>query len=130
MRRRRRAALGAALTALASLALARADRASIAVVGSVNVDVIARVASHPRRGETRAATSARVERACGGKGANQAVAASRLTCERGAAGGVRGTIRGGRGRGRRCDARCGERRTCRGASRWREGAASRREWGS
>lgn len=83
-RRARRLALGVALTALARVALARADRASIAVVGSVNADVIARVGtSVPRRGETRAATAARVERACGGKGANQAVAASRLTCERG-----------------------------------------------
>ena len=62
-RRARRLALGAALTALARVALARADRASIAVVGSVNADVIARVGtSVPRRGETRAAGIGRRQR--------------------------------------------------------------------
>src|SRR5438445_236639 len=48
----------------------------IAVVGSANVDLVARCARMPRPGET--VTGARLERMPGGKGANQAVAAARL----------------------------------------------------
>ena len=52
------------------------SRPRIAVVGSVNLDLVAHVAALPRPGETVAA--ARFERVPGGKGANQAVAAARL----------------------------------------------------
>lgn len=48
----------------------------ITVVGSVNVDVVAKVEHHPRPGETLIASGHHV--AHGGKGANQAVAAARL----------------------------------------------------
>jgi ribokinase len=49
---------------------------SITVVGSVNLDLVARVERLPRAGET--VTDARFARVKGGKGANQAVAAARL----------------------------------------------------
>lgn len=49
---------------------------SITVVGSVNLDLVARVERLPRPGET--VTDARFARVKGGKGANQAVAAARL----------------------------------------------------
>ena len=48
----------------------------ITVVGSVNLDLVARVEALPRPGET--VTGATFERVPGGKGANQAVACSRL----------------------------------------------------
>src|SRR5579862_1907868 len=48
----------------------------IAVVGSANIDLVARCERLPRPGET--VTDALLERMPGGKGANQAVAASRL----------------------------------------------------
>jgi ribokinase len=48
----------------------------IAVVGSANVDLVARCERLPRRGET--ITDAQLLRVPGGKGANQAVAAARL----------------------------------------------------
>lgn len=48
---------------------------SVVVVGSVNMDVVARVPRIPRPGETLLATGA--TRGGGGKGANQAVAATR-----------------------------------------------------
>ena len=48
----------------------------LTVVGSVNLDLVARVDRLPRAGETLTASS--FERIPGGKGANQAVAASRL----------------------------------------------------
>jgi ribokinase len=48
----------------------------IAVVGSVNLDLVARVERLPRSGET--VTDAAFETVPGGKGANQAVAAARL----------------------------------------------------
>jgi ribokinase len=48
----------------------------ITVVGSANVDLVARCARLPRPGET--VTDAELERFPGGKGANQAVAAARL----------------------------------------------------
>jgi ribokinase len=51
----------------------------ITVVGSVNLDLVARVERLPRPGETL--TGARLERVKGGKGANQAVAAARLGAE-------------------------------------------------
>jgi len=51
-------------------------RPSITVVGSVNLDLVARVERLPRPGET--VTGATFERVRGGKGANQAVAAARL----------------------------------------------------
>jgi ribokinase len=49
---------------------------SITVVGSVNLDLVARVERLPRPGET--ITGAEFDRVKGGKGANQAVAAARL----------------------------------------------------
>jgi ribokinase len=48
----------------------------IAVVGSANIDLVARCERLPRRGET--ITDAELRRMPGGKGANQAVAAARL----------------------------------------------------
>jgi ribokinase len=51
----------------------------ITVVGSANVDLVARCRRLPRRGET--VTDATFERVPGGKGANQAVAAARLGAE-------------------------------------------------
>ena len=53
-----------------------AESTSIAVVGSVNLDIVARVEHFPVPGET--ITNAEVERFPGGKGANQALAAHRL----------------------------------------------------
>lgn len=49
---------------------------SVTVVGSVNLDLVARVERLPRSGET--VTGASFERVKGGKGANQAVACARL----------------------------------------------------
>jgi ribokinase len=51
-------------------------RATLAVVGSANLDLVARVERLPRPGETL--TDASLARVPGGKGANQAVAAARL----------------------------------------------------
>jgi ribokinase len=51
----------------------------ITVVGSANVDLVARCERLPRPGET--VTDAEFERVPGGKGANQAVAAARLGAE-------------------------------------------------
>lgn len=48
----------------------------ISVVGSANLDLVARVPRLPRPGETVLGDT--LQRVCGGKGANQAVAASRL----------------------------------------------------
>jgi ribokinase len=48
----------------------------LTVVGSINLDLVARVAALPRAGETIFGTD--FERVPGGKGANQAVAAARL----------------------------------------------------
>jgi ribokinase len=56
--------------------MAMADRPSIVVVGSVNLDLAASVARLPVAGET--VTGADIERFPGGKGANQALAAKRL----------------------------------------------------
>lgn len=49
---------------------------SIAVIGSVNLDIVANVSEFPQPGET--VTNAVVNRFAGGKGANQALAAHRL----------------------------------------------------
>jgi ribokinase len=54
-------------------------RPSLTVVGSINLDLVARVERLPRPGETLA--DATLDRIPGGKGANQAVAASRLGAE-------------------------------------------------
>ena len=51
-------------------------RPKVAVVGSVNLDLVARCERLPQPGET--VTDATLERVPGGKGANQAVAAARL----------------------------------------------------
>ena len=48
----------------------------LTVVGSINLDLVARVERLPRAGETL--SGAKLERLPGGKGANQAVAAARL----------------------------------------------------
>jgi sugar/nucleoside kinase (ribokinase family) len=48
----------------------------LTVVGSINLDLVARVERLPRAGETLSGTD--LARAPGGKGANQAVAAARL----------------------------------------------------
>ncbi len=52
---------------------------SLTVVGSINLDLVARVEHLPRPGETLSATA--FDRIPGGKGANQAVAAARLGAE-------------------------------------------------
>ncbi|MBT8068054.1 MAG: ribokinase [Gammaproteobacteria bacterium] len=52
---------------------------SILVVGSVNIDIVARVCRLPAPGET--VTGATLDRFPGGKGANQALAAKRLGAE-------------------------------------------------
>ena len=52
---------------------------TIAVVGSINLDLVARCERLPRPGETL--TGATFERVPGGKGANQALAAARLGAE-------------------------------------------------
>ena len=49
---------------------------SIAVIGSINLDIVARVQDFPRPGET--VTNAVLSRFPGGKGANQAIASHRL----------------------------------------------------
>jgi ribokinase len=49
---------------------------SVVVVGSLNLDLVVRVARHPRPGHT--VLGGDVSRYPGGKGANQAVAAARL----------------------------------------------------
>ena len=49
---------------------------SIAVIGSINLDIVASVTTFPQPGET--ITNATVNRFPGGKGANQALAAHRL----------------------------------------------------
>ena len=58
----------------------------IAVVGSINLDLVARCERLPRPGETL--TDATFERVPGGKGANQALAAARLGAEVAIAGAV------------------------------------------
>jgi ribokinase len=55
------------------------DPPRLVVVGSVNLDLVARTERLPRPGET--VTDASFERHPGGKGANQAVAAARLSAE-------------------------------------------------
>ena len=52
------------------------NKISIAIIGSINLDIVARVGQFPQPGET--VTNAVVSRFPGGKGANQALAAHRL----------------------------------------------------
>lgn len=73
------ASAAACVVALVSRASCVVASRSIVVVGSVNADVIARVARVPVDGETLVAVAPSIERAHGGKGANQAVAAARLS---------------------------------------------------
>ena len=54
-------------------------RPELTVVGSINLDLVARVDALPRPGETL--SGATLERIPGGKGANQAVAAARLDAD-------------------------------------------------
>src|SRR5205085_12657803 len=54
----------------------RAVSPPLTVVGSINLDLVARVERLPRAGETL--SGATLDRIPGGKGANQAVAAARL----------------------------------------------------
>src|SRR3954469_15051141 len=54
----------------------RVGRATIVVIGSINIDLISRVSRLPRPGETLTGDS--FHALPGGKGANQAVAAARL----------------------------------------------------
>src|SRR5881275_159942 len=54
----------------------RAVAPQLTVVGSINLDLVAKVERRPRAGETL--TGATLDRIPGGKGANQAVAAARL----------------------------------------------------
>jgi len=49
---------------------------SIAIIGSINLDIVASVKNFPQPGET--VTNATMERFPGGKGGNQALAACRL----------------------------------------------------
>jgi ribokinase len=56
--------------------LARVPAPSLTVVGSINLDLVARTERLPRPGET--VTGATLSRIAGGKGGNQAVAAARL----------------------------------------------------
>lgn len=65
------------MTCRAASSVNRPEHAlDVAVVGSLNVDLTARVQRHPLPGETVAASEMSVS--AGGKGANQAVAAARL----------------------------------------------------
>lgn len=66
--------VGEAMTAAVKSDL-RMSRPRIAVVGSINMDLVVRCSRLPKPGETILAGSA--EEVCGGKGANQAVAAAR-----------------------------------------------------
>jgi ribokinase len=59
-----------------SWSASQANAFELTVVGSVNLDLVAKVERLPRPGETL--TGATLERISGGKGANQAVAAARL----------------------------------------------------
>ncbi len=55
------------------------DGSDVLVVGSINMDLVLEVSAPPRPGETILARGAQLQP--GGKGANQAVAASRLGCK-------------------------------------------------
>jgi ribokinase len=59
-----------------SASQARPSDLSLTIVGSINLDLVARVKALPRAGETL--SGATLRRVSGGKGANQAVAAARL----------------------------------------------------
>ena len=62
---------------------AHSTPSNILVVGSLNVDIIIPVHRLPQRGETITARNPNTEIAVGGKGANQAVAAAKLSAETG-----------------------------------------------
>src|SRR6266511_2547808 len=102
-----------------------AGDASVSVVGSINLDLVAKVERLPRPGETL--SGATLERIPGGKGANQAVAAARLGARVRMVGCVGGdanaaeALAGLRAAAARTDARRGGR----GAARERTGGRAR-----
>ena len=68
-----------AVTASTSTSPATSSKGPLLVVGSLNVDLICEVERLPVRGENIEARSPNITKALGGKGANQAIAAARLS---------------------------------------------------
>ena len=64
----------------------------ICVIGSINMDLVAGVAHFPAPGETITGNS--FQHACGGKGANQAVALGKLGADCAMAGKIGGDVYG------------------------------------
>ncbi|MDO5360704.1 MAG: PfkB family carbohydrate kinase, partial [Jeotgalicoccus sp.] len=55
------------------------SKPKVTIVGSLNMDLVVTAERHPKIGETL--TGEKFTTLCGGKGANQAVAAARLGCD-------------------------------------------------